>query len=607
MQAAILLSFTAPSLALTTGAHGRSLSYPPILAYHTASNVADHNRIDVDQKALESAFGTCGDEASSSSTCTGMAHVEKIYKQGGGTGPQGQCTIAAPGVDADFSKKASIRYRKDSSSPWISKKTSSSGDAGDTLIKFYYATSSDRVHDADACVVGGILADGDPEPAACLGAGAQIEITETGTIYTCTSVDNTQAARHLQGFSTKAKGLMWDPTMGKCPARDTTESYMNGCPYTTFKPYWDYYCSSAGSACNGNGGYADEIVTKAMAKGTTQLTNGNINFAGASGVQLKEVIKKGTAYMNAWMYAVREFEDAIDDCLGTVLTNNAMSSGSVHAWDEGVAFYTGHLLEVGHLSGAVGAATGDIRQLNSGVGKMAYDLGNKRCRNFKTCGPRGDSNVGQAYANYKLFELFNLGQIDFRTGNCGAVVPVKNEIFQWMTIPLVQGTLRYGYESGVANGGLKGRAEGTIFALAVLPQVHACSPAHAKTIYDNMVATMSNDGAIDFNAVKAAFEACYSTMFPDIPKPCAAVGTYGSSDGMQDLTKTANTAACKDPEPSKDDDDDDDLNTGAIVGIAVAAGVAVLLALCMCYLMMREKSGKPIFVPSGQVQKPGSN
>merc|ERR1719181_1110243 len=101
-----------------------------------------------------------------------------------------------------------------------------------------------------------------------------------------------------------------------------------------------------------------------MASGSTTLTNGNIDFAQAAGNQLKEIIKKGTAYMNSWMYAIREFEDAIDDCTGNALTNNALSSGSVHAWDEGVAFYTGSILETGHLSGAGQTATDGIDALN---------------------------------------------------------------------------------------------------------------------------------------------------------------------------------------------------------------------------------------------------
>ena len=49
--------------------------------------------------------------------------------------------------------------------------------------------------------------------------------------------------------------------------------------------------------------------------------------------------------MNVWMYAVREFEDAIDDCTSCTSNCNEHStnSDSVHAWDEGVAFYTGSL------------------------------------------------------------------------------------------------------------------------------------------------------------------------------------------------------------------------------------------------------------------------
>merc|ERR1711907_919743 len=187
----------------------------------------------------------------------------------------------------------------------------------------------------------------------------------------------------------------------------------------------------------------------------TSLTNGNIDFKNAAGNQLKEVIKKGTAYMNSWMYAIREFEDAIDDCTGNTLTNNDLSSGSVHAWDEGVAFYTGSILETGHLSGSSGSSSGGLSAINDGIGKQAYDLGNKRCRNFNTCGRSGGETMGQSQQNYMLFDLFNEGQVDFRTGNCGAVVPVKNKIYEWMTVPLVQGTLRYAYEAGVANGNLK--------------------------------------------------------------------------------------------------------------------------------------------------------
>ena len=73
--------------------------------------------------------------------------------------------------------------------------------------------------------------------------------------------------------------------------------------------------------------------------------HGPNNFSGMHNDARVEAVKKGTAYMNVWMYVIREFEDAIDDCTSCTSNCNEHStnSDSVHAWDEGVAFYTGSL------------------------------------------------------------------------------------------------------------------------------------------------------------------------------------------------------------------------------------------------------------------------
>merc|ERR1740117_1091032 len=129
--------------------------------------------------------------------------------------------------------------------------------------------------------------------------------------------------RTLKGFSTGAKGKMYDGCIG--------------CPYKHYKMFYDYY---------GDYDYADKWVSAALA-GTdmsfTSLKFGPNNFATMHVDARKEAAQKGSAYMNVWMYAVREFEDAIDDCINCVADCNAHStnSGSVHAWDEGVAFYAG--------------------------------------------------------------------------------------------------------------------------------------------------------------------------------------------------------------------------------------------------------------------------
>merc|ERR1712232_1270243 len=55
----------------------------------------------------------------------------------------------------------------------------------------------------------------------------------------------------------------------------------------------------------------------------------------------------------------------------------------------------------------------------------------------------------------------------------------------------------------------KAKAEGAVFAASVLPRVHACNEADAKTIYDNMKVEASST---DFQAVLKAFENNYMCM-----------------------------------------------------------------------------------------------
>jgi len=89
-----------------------------------------------------------------------------------------------------------------------------------------------------------------------------------------------------------------------------------------------------------------------------------------------------------------------------------------------------------------------------------------------------------------------------------------------MTIPLIQGTLRYAFKvhSGEENTA-KAKAEGAVFAASVLPLVHNCSTEAAGTIYDNMKLGATST---DFVAVKNAFESTYSCLSIS----CAEVGGY---------------------------------------------------------------------------------
>ena len=308
-----------------------------------------------------------------------------------------------------------------------------------------------------------------------------------------------------------------------------------GCPYKHYKMFYDYY---------GDFDYADKWVSAALAGTAQTFTSGKFStgllFSALGDDAREEAVKKGTAYMNVWMYVIREFEDAIDDC--TTCTSNcnefsANTAGPVHAWDEGVAFYSGSL-EGENMGGNT-------------AGKLVYRLAEKRCGNFDTCtGAYGESQV-----NHELFKaggLFAQGRDMLQMGQCADVRPIVNQIVSLMTVPLVQGTLRYAWKTGQMNGSAnkpsdqspKNSAEGATFAAAVLPLVASCDAAAAATVADNMQFGLFADGttkdpskAPDTAAVKAAFESTYACL----GITCGHVGGLLNSAGT---AVEAGMAAC---------------------------------------------------------------
>ena len=339
--------------------------------------------------------------------------------------------------------------------------------------------------------------------------------------------------------------------------------------------------------------------------------HGPNNFAVLGDAARIEAVQKGTAYMHVWMYAIGEFENAIDDCeecklnatvsqaaeevqcnssctdeipppllpgkrfgeVGltcknasesfgfpfqktcdgsandnfwlnnsycqqscanagfnfanppcctsqppsappapvTICNLHAASTASVHAWDEGVAFYTGSL---------EGTAYG-----GNSAGKLLYRLAEKRCANFGTCEVSGAGATGTSQVNTELFAHFANGRDWLQQGKCSSVRPVVDAVVSLMTVPLVQGSLRYAYKVGTTNGvnnipkdqTPKNAAEGATFSAAVLPLVHYCNTASAAVVSGNLKfgATAFNASTSplpDFTAVKKAFEDVYACL-----------------------------------------------------------------------------------------------
>jgi hypothetical protein len=315
--------------------------------------------------------------------------------------------------------------------------------------------------------------------------------------------------------------------------------------------------------------YSADVTACGTAGG--KVTDYQIYSGPTEDVLLVEIIQKMAVYTNAWLYTVHEFEDAIADCVGSSINNN---DAGVHAWDEGVAFYTGTL-----------AGTESIENGGS-KGAMLYALANKRCENFYTC--IGGTNDGQSQVNIDLAPLFTEGMLACNVGDCSKARVALKKIIPKMSVPLIQGTLRYAYKTAVLNGGPKEFGEGTAFMMSVIHRVRMCSAADAKIIYEALdvpttvpgtyaLGGTAGVGIAGYTAVKEAFERNYACM----GVTCADIGDLYAQT-------TLLAAGCVDPPPSSDADgattetEKEVLPTWAIVAIAAAGAMMVLFFGMMC-------------------------
>jgi hypothetical protein len=202
----------------------------------------------------------------------------------------------------------------------------------------------------------------------------------------------------------------------------------------------------------------------------------------------REAIKKGTVFLTFWMFVVGLMEQAVSTCESGCTDCNPQS---VRAWDEAVALYTGS------LEGPDG----------SGKGELLYELADKRCINFRTCGPQGHySTTGISAVNLEAFALFQDTQLDIANGKCMEAKEKKRRITNLMKIPLLQGTIHYAYtnEKQKDSSG-KQHAIGSAFAASILPFIHHCNKDDANTIWKGMVST-TPDSIVNFRSVKEALE-----------------------------------------------------------------------------------------------------
>lgn len=347
--------------------------------------------------------------------------------------------------------------------------------------------------------------------------------------------------------------------------------------------YWELYKEYYGA-----GDYADKFITGAL--------SGNGDFGGKPNIFRAECANKGSQYQSVWMYVIHEMEDAINDCNNNDLTDN---DKGVKAWDEAWAFYTGS------REGTDG----------SGSGTMLYELAQKRCVNFGTCGEGADAPV-----NTKVLNALKAGRQNLNGGDCDGALKQKNEIVKQMTIPVIQGTLRYvdltkdavdaDPESEEVH---KPHAEGLAFARAFLPILDNCDGGDAKTVAENFAIDADPPMKDDKDKVsKAIFDnlGCMGLSCDDIGvldgadlPECSTSGdfkvvkgtdasaasnlengVFGESGGSSDSGSSSSGSSSTSKSSSGG------LSGGVIAGIVI--GGLVILGIVAAFLFLRFKKNK---------------
>ena len=399
------MTLLAALLLLAVAAANGQSSYERIYGYLPYSQVTDHNAIDLDQWAMEVQLN--------GHMPTGMTNAKAIYMQGGNSKVYAEFTGTSAASYTRAGRCAATLNDGTASGPMSLKSAVTSG-AGATFKCLYPTTAVQATY--QACRVGGLQT---TTTTGCVNPAQTITITRQASRRrpSRAALPRSQTRRGAPSRASRRCSTVTSKMYSGCA----------GCPYNTFMQFYNYY---------GDLDYADKWVLAALDGTSLTYTNGQAaDFSSTTGSSMYtrvDAVKRATPPMNVWMYVIREFEDAVDDCSTSSIDNNYDAQ---HAWDEGVAFYTGS------LEGTDG----------SGSGKMIAALADKRCQNFRTCGGTGTAFTGTAKANIDFFALSAEARSYLHNGHCSLVRPVLTEVIKKMTIPLLQGVLRYAYK--VATNG----------------------------------------------------------------------------------------------------------------------------------------------------------
>jgi len=498
-------------------------------SYEPSSVMTDQTAMDLDQNAMMYHLLMFSDY--------GFETARKIYDEGAYMDSYAVLTLSGTNIPAGGISKGTKVGGLTEDDREIEGQVGVNMSPGSKILGFKYPIFDMEPPAHSGCIVGSL-------PAAwqttggCLQESGVLNIASVGEVsYTYSIENNNVSGRSFGRWSTQA-----DSMMGSCG---------EDCPYSEFSKFKKYY---------GQADYANEWISAAFEGRSTNFPGmGGADFSTYGYDGRNQAIIKATAHMINPMIVIRQLELALDNC------KSSKKDEAVKAWDEAVAFYTGSL------------ALGE-------PGDLMYALAEKRCDDFKTCGRQANELEGKSYVNLELFDIFALGQYNLQRSQCDPIRDLVDRAVALMAIGQIQGTIRYAYKVGTGQLGESPKAAGAVFAAGVLPRVHACNEADAKTIYDNMKVGAAST---DLQAVITSFENNYGCMGIAAWEVGAVYDTaanngeggylYGNAEKLEATASAASS--------------EKNTNTLAI-GLGVGLGAAVLILISM-FFMMRSKKNEP--------------
>jgi len=369
---------------------------------------------------------------------------------------------------------------------------------------------------------------------------------------------------------------------GKTWYQGSDGDYLRSIPTNTSPQAAEYkeYVNWAGNSKNFHKQWVTAALNKgAVAQGEMVADFGtafpNDPFQSGECVGFEESTKKATSYVFNFIETVQLMEQAIKSAKNGCVDQQVDCDTALQFWDAAVAIF------VGSLEGEKGRS-----QTN---GKTHYTLGNKRCRNFKNCGPNRDEGASKdriSPVNTQIMAYFAAGQQATFAGDWALMTDYKKKISAKMAVPWIQGTLRYAWrlsaEISRANDketsntdpldkdtGLevldpalpanpiappaadadysvldKEVAEGGAFALGSVPKLWACSKDAAAAVWSQLSPGqgVAGQAPVNYQLIKLAFECNYKCLMTT----CDEVGSLYDGEDKDGVAVSADSNDTKD-------------------------------------------------------------